>query len=362
MTEQTAYIGLGNNAGDCEDNLRAALSALDGLPEISVVATSSFYKTAPLGQVAQSDFLNAVALVHTSLSCRDLFQMLGSIEQDMGRKRDIHWGPRTIDLDLLLYDDSVMDEPDLKVPHPQMHLRSFVLKGMCELAADAVHPPLGRSMRQLYERLNGNNFYTDSDKPQLLSIAGNIGVGKTTLAASLAERLDAKFITEKYDENPYLADVYAGHTELALDSELFFLASSATQLRKKQLKPAGYYVSDYVFDKVLIYASGWLNETDIQAYKKHYDCVFEEVHNPVLVIYLHDTIENCLQRIHQRNRPYEQEIKKSFLEHLARGYETLYTDYPVCPIMRLRPDQCWDAEQVSRIAEEVQFYLTKTDE
>ncbi|MBL7215048.1 MAG: 2-amino-4-hydroxy-6-hydroxymethyldihydropteridine diphosphokinase [Phycisphaerae bacterium] len=361
MTEHTAYIGLGNNVEDCERNLHTALSGLDGHPKISVIKTSSFYTTPPLGSQVQPDFLNAVTQVHTSLSCGELFQALNLIEQDMGRKRDIHWGPRIIDLDLLLYAEMIVDDPDLKVPHPQMHLRSFVLKGMCELADDFVHPQLGRTMRQLYQRLNGRDFFSDPQKPQLISIAGNIGVGKTTLSDGLAGRLGAQFITEKYDENPFLADVYAGHTELALDSELFFLSSSASQLRKKQLKAGKRYVSDYVFDKALIYASGWLNETDLQAYQKHYDSVFEGVFDPVLVIYLHDSVENCLQRIHQRNRPYEQKIEASFLEHLAAGYETLYTDYPVCPVMRLRPDQCVDAEQVDRIAKEVQFYLAKTD-
>ncbi len=360
MTEQTAYIGLGSNAGDCTNNLCAALSCLQAHPQISVIKTSSFYETLPLGPQDQPAFLNAVAEVRTSLSYRGLFLALQLIEQDMGREHEAHWGPRTIDLDVLLYGELIVDEPKLIIPHAQMHLRSFVLKGMCELAADIVHPQLGRPMHQLYERLNGNNFYTASDKPQLISIAGNIGVGKTTLATGLAERLNAKFITEKYDENPYLADVYAGHTELAFDSELFFLSSSASQLRKNQLKPAKRYVSDYVFDKALIYASNWLNETDLQAYRKHYDSVFDGVADPMLVIYLHDSIEGCIERIHLRNRPYEQRIERSFLEHLARGYESLYTDYALCPVVRIGPDECRTAEQVDRIAEEVQFYLAKT--
>lgn len=359
MTKHIAYIGLGSNLGDCQGNLRAALSGLDGHPEVTLVKTSSFYQTPPLGPQGQPDFINAVAQIRTSLSCREFFEVLNTVEQDMGRKRNFHWGPRTIDLDLLLYDDAVVDEPDLKIPHPQMHLRSFVLKGMCELDGEMVHPQIGRSMRQLYQRLNGRDFFRDPQKPQLVSIAGNIGIGKTTLADGLAQRLDAQFITEKYDENPYLADVYAGHTELALDSELFFLSSSASQLRKKQLMPGKRYVSDYVFDKALIYASSWLTETDLHAYKKHYDSMFEGVADPVLVIYMEDTVESCLQRIHRRNRPYEQRIEISFLEHLARGYETLYTDYAVCPVMRLRPDACWDAGQVDAIANEVRLYLAE---
>ena len=128
-----------------------------------------------------------------------------------------------------------------------MHLRSFVLKGMCELDADFVHPQLDCTMLKLYQRLNGADFFSDPQKPQLISIAGNIGVGKTTLATGLAERLNAKFISEKYDDNPYLSEVYAGKTEFALDSELFFLSSSASQLRKDHMRGGRSYVNDYAF-------------------------------------------------------------------------------------------------------------------
>jgi deoxyguanosine kinase len=359
MTEHTAYIGLGSNLGDREHNLRKALSELDAHPEITVTGSSTFITTPPLGSQDQPDFLNAVAQIRTSIPASRLLQVLHLIEQDMGRTRDIHWGPRTIDLDLLLYAQIVIDEPGLKVPHPQMHLRSFVLKGLCELAPDVVHPLLDRTMQELCQRLNGHDFALSAERPRLVSVAGTIGVGKTTLAGGLAERLSAKFITEKYDENPFLADVYAGHAELALDSELFFLSSSASQLRKDRLKPAKRYISDYVFEKAPIYASYWLGADDLQSYKKQYDSVFDGVADPVLVIYLNDRLENCLQRIHQRNRPYEQQIEIPFLEHLAAGYETHYTDYAVCPVIRLRPDECRDPEQVDRIAREVEFYLSK---
>lgn len=360
MTDHTAYIGLGSNLGDCPGNLRAALAAIDAHPSVAVEKTSSFYTTVPLGP-AQADFLNAVAQLRTALAPGELLQVLHLIEQDLGRCRNEHWGPRTMDLDILLYSELIVDEPGLTVPHPQMHLRSFVLKGLCELAGDLMHPQLDCTMRQLADRLNGRDFAFHPEWPQLVSIAGTIGVGKTTLAAGLVERLGAKMVSEKYDENPYLADVYAGHTELALDSELFFLSSSAAQLRKDRLNPGKRYVSDYVFDKALIYASGWLNRMDLQIYRKHYESIMEGIGVPVLVIYLYDSMENCLQRIHQRNRPYEQQIEIPFLEHLARGYETLYTDYALCPVLRIRPDECRTNEQVDRIARQVQFYLAKTD-
>ncbi|MHC5082432.1 MAG: 2-amino-4-hydroxy-6-hydroxymethyldihydropteridine diphosphokinase [Planctomycetota bacterium] len=357
MTEQTAYIGLGTNLGELKDNLVTAIAALKGFAQIDSVTPGSFYETSPLGPADQPAFLNAVAKVQTTLNPRQLLTLAHQIENDMGRQRGIHWGPRTIDLDLLLYGDQVIDEPDFQVPHPQMHLRSFALKGLCEFEPDLVHPVIGRSLKELYSRLNGADFFPDENKPQLISIAGNIGVGKSTLATGLSQRLLAHFIPEKYEDNPYLADVYGGKDELALDSELFFLASGASQLKKDQLAAPKRYVSDYVFDKALIYASNWLDADDLATYKKHYKSVSDGVANPVLVIYLYDSLENCLDRIHRRNRPYEQDIQPDFLAHLASGYDTLYNDYTVCPVMRIRPDQCRDADQVDRIAKEIRHYI-----
>ena len=357
MTEHIAYIGLGSNQGNPKDTIETALTLLTDSSDITSVNASSLYQTSPLGRVDQPAFLNGVARIQTSLAVRELFSFLQQIEQQLGREKSEHWGPRVIDLDLLLYDDQVIDEADLIVPHSQMHLRSFVLKGLCELSPELVHPRLGCSMRQLYDRLNGCDFFADPNRPQLISIAGNMGVGKTTLAEGLAERLDAKFITEKYDENPFLADVYAGRDDLALDSELFFLSSGASQLRKDKLKAGWRYVNDYVFEKAHIYASGWLKRGDLAHYEKHFESICEGVADPVLVIYLVDSVETCMERVHQRNRPFEQQIEMSFLEHLAAGYERLYTDYTVCPVMRLRPEECWGDAQVDRIAEEVAAYI-----
>lgn len=277
----------------------------------------------------------------------------------MGRKHLDHWGPRLIDLDLLLYGQAVIDEPDLKVPHSQMHLRSFVLDGLCQLAPDCVHPLLDETALELSKRLNRQDFFLNPNRPQLVSIAGNIGVGKTTLAQHLADRLGGVFIAENYSDNPYLADVYAGRRDLALDSELFFLSSGASQLQKTHLSPGGVYISDYVFDKAMIYASSWLNDEQMHEYRRYHDSVADGVAPPVLAIYLNDSLEHCLERIHNRNRPYEQRIEKSFLEHLQTGYESLYRDFAGCPVIRMTSDRCFTPEQIDRVASQVRFYVAK---
>ena len=150
------YLGLGANLGDRLSALRAALAALDRHPDIAVdwqQGIASLYETSPVGGPPQQPpYLNTVVRVFTSLSPEALLRTLLSIEATLGRVRAEPGGPRTLDLDLLLYDDVVMDERDLTVPHPRLHERRFVLEPLCELAPRLVHPTLRVSMASLRER------------------------------------------------------------------------------------------------------------------------------------------------------------------------------------------------------------------
>jgi 2-amino-4-hydroxy-6-hydroxymethyldihydropteridine diphosphokinase len=135
-----AYIALGANLGDRAATLRAAIERLGALGVVEAV--SPFFDTAPVGYTEQPRFLNAAARLRTDLPPRDLLHELLEIEASLGRVRTIRWGPRVIDLDLLLYDDMVIDEPDLVVPHPRLHERRFVLEPLAALAPDLTHPVL----------------------------------------------------------------------------------------------------------------------------------------------------------------------------------------------------------------------------
>jgi 2-amino-4-hydroxy-6-hydroxymethyldihydropteridine diphosphokinase len=141
---QLAYIGLGANLGDREATMRAALAALDAVPGVRVVAVSTFRETDPVGYVDQPRFLNAAAAVETDLDPRGVLAALLAVERELGRTREgPRYGPRTIDLDLLLFGDARLDEPGLTVPHPRLQERAFVLDPLAELDPGLVVPGLG---------------------------------------------------------------------------------------------------------------------------------------------------------------------------------------------------------------------------
>lgn len=149
---ETAYIGLGGNLGDRAALLAAAVSSLGASAGVEVRACSSLYETAAVGP-PQPDYLNAVVVVHTSLEPAALLERLRALERAAGRERRERWGPRTLDADLLLYGERVVDEPGLTVPHPELHRRRFVLEPLAEVAPWAVHPVLARTVDELLRQL-----------------------------------------------------------------------------------------------------------------------------------------------------------------------------------------------------------------
>lgn len=147
--EMRCYIGLGSNLGDRKQHLRDAIDAIGRIGRTSVLRSSGFYETAPVGGPRQPDYLNAALEIATSLEPPGLLDELQRIEAAMGRTREVHWGPRAIDLDILLCGDVVLNTPRLTVPHPLMHGRRFVLEPLSEIAPDVVHPVLKKSISAL---------------------------------------------------------------------------------------------------------------------------------------------------------------------------------------------------------------------
>lgn len=152
-TRHSVYLSLGSNIGDRQAYLEQGIRALDELDSCKVCEQSGIIETEPYGGVAQEKFLNCVVRIETVLNPQQLLEKLHEIEACAGRTRDVHWGPRTLDLDILFYDHVAVNTPNLTIPHADLHNRSFVLEPLCEIAPWYQHPILHKTVQQLYDGL-----------------------------------------------------------------------------------------------------------------------------------------------------------------------------------------------------------------
>jgi 2-amino-4-hydroxy-6-hydroxymethyldihydropteridine diphosphokinase len=155
LSQITGYLGLGSNLGDRRENMAQAVKRLNAGPDLTVLRTSSIYETAPWGLTEQPDFLNMVAEIATTLPPMELLDRVKDLEQELGRERGPRFGPRPIDVDILLYGNQVVDEVDLQIPHANLHLRAFALVPLAELAPEFLHPVLGLTIGQLAGHVEG---------------------------------------------------------------------------------------------------------------------------------------------------------------------------------------------------------------
>ena len=158
MQPNRAVIGLGGNIGSVLENLNQAIAVLDQTPGITVTHCSSWYQSHPVGP-PQPDFINGCALLDVTLSPQGLLNSLLAIEQHFGRIRKERWGPRTLDLDLIFYGNQRLNLPSLQIPHPQFHLRPFVLVPLAEIAPEWIDPNSGQAVRELVTRVDGSTVW-----------------------------------------------------------------------------------------------------------------------------------------------------------------------------------------------------------
>jgi 2-amino-4-hydroxy-6-hydroxymethyldihydropteridine diphosphokinase len=168
-----AYLALGSNVGDREEYIEQACFLLEKNPNIHVAKRSSNYETEAEGGGEQAPFINAAVEIRTKLSAHKLLEVCQEIETALGRERETEWGPRTIDIDILLYDNEIISDDKLQIPHPLMHERMFVLKPLREIAQNAIHPVLEKNIVAIYEerKAEGGEKY-DDELPGFKEIKG----------------------------------------------------------------------------------------------------------------------------------------------------------------------------------------------
>lgn len=333
-----AYIGIGSNLGDRKALVNQAVRLLRELPKTSLLKVATTIETEPIGRRDQPNFLNTVAEVETALNPRELLNHLHRIEEALGRERGEHWGPRTIDLDILLYGNLILNEPDLVIPHPHMNGRRFVLEPLTEIAPYAVHPTAGKSISELLLSLPGNKLGIRAiGDIKHIAIEGPIGAGKTTLAIALAERLDARLVLELSERNPFLEQFYSDMRRHAFHVQLSFLVSryrQQAQITQRSLFQSR-IVSDYILAKDRIFAQMNLTDDEMALYNQIYTLLSPRAAKPDVLVLITASPELLLENIAKRGIPCEQSISAAYLKQLCTAYEEFFKQYDETPMVRV---------------------------
>ncbi len=324
-------IGLGSNQGNREELLRLAVAQLAANPQVRLLRQSCLHETPAVGGPPdQPAFLNAAALLSTSLSPPAVLDLLGRIEDDLGRVRQQRWGPRTIDLDLLLFDEQVIETPSLIVPHARMVWRRFVLEPAAEIAASMRHPTVGWTIGQLLDHLNTARPY--------VAIAGGIGAGKSQLAERFAREAPARLIAEVTDA-ARLGTFYADPGSHAWQTEIEFLDSRRRLLAADACDFTHLAVSDFWFDQSLAFSRVWLPEAEFASFRRRWETARREVVPPKLLVLLDVPGEELHRRVGSRGRPYEGRLSVEQLDRLRQSVRAEAARPGVGPVLRLlRPD------------------------
>ncbi len=330
----TSYIGLGSNRGNRTAHLQEAIHLI--YKEIGdITQISPVYETPAWGYKG-ADFLNLCLEIKTRFSPQTLLQKLLQIEAKLGRTRR-HQGyeDRVIDLDLLFYEEEIINSENLTLPHPEIPNRRFVLQPLVDIAPSFRHPDHYKTLSTLLKETKDNALLKTQSiqlhKPSLslneklnyLVIEGNIGAGKTSLVHMLAADYNAKLITERFKDNPFLPKFYSNQKRYAFPLEMSFLADRYQQA----IDGIGQYdlfknlvIADYDIYKSLIFAKVTLEEEEFQLYKRLFHIMYKDVIKPDLYVYLYQNTERLLKNIQKRGREYEQNIDPEYLERINEGY------------------------------------------
>ena len=331
---RTTYLSLGTNLGKKLDNLQNAINLIaHKVGRVSKV--SSIYKTKSWG-FKSDDFFNICIEVSTNLNPENLLDQVLKVEKELGRIREDsdEYKARIIDIDVLLFDDDIIFYNDLKVPHPRMLERKFVLVPLTEIAPNVKHPIVKKTTLMCLHNCDDNTEIEETglqikrpvslvEKYNYIAIEGNIGAGKTTLSKMIGDDFNAKLVLERFADNPFLPKYYADMERFAFPLEMSFLADRYQQLSDDLAQFdlfKNFIVSDYYIFKSLIFAQVSLPKEEYVLYRRMFDIMYKEIAKPDLYIYLYQNTDRLLVNIKKRGRDYEQNIAQEYLEKIHQGY------------------------------------------
>jgi len=330
------YISLGSNQGDKFKNLQAAIDFIFiRIGKVQII--SKVYKSPALG-FDGDEFLNTCICVETQFKPSKLLKELLKIEKLLGRVRTKSKGyqSRNIDLDIIFFEDEIINTKTLKIPHPEMQTRKFVLLPLNDIASKLVHPILDKNVSVLLEEcedesiLKPTNIWLKNPSKKhnfseynYIAIEGNIGAGKTSLATKISHDFNAKLILERFADNPFLPKFYEDAPRYAFTLEMSFLADRYQQISDdlSQLDLfKDFIVSDYDVFKSLIFSKITLPEDEFKLYRKLFYLMYKDIAKPDLYVYLYQNTERLQENIKQRGRDYEKDIADEYLEKINTGY------------------------------------------
>ena len=337
------HISIGSNLGDKLKNIEKAIELIH-LRIAVIQSISSIYKTEAVG-FKGDDFLNVCISIFSNDLPTDIMQTLLDIESDLGRLRNNKnkIESRTIDIDILLVEDLILNTALLQVPHPKMHERKFVLTPLLEIDPKINHPIRKESISDMLR--SSNNSKVKKTKHQIsnpkdkikinqykyIAIEGNIGAGKTSLAKKIAIDFNSKLILERFADNPFLPKFYKDPERYAFTLEMSFLSERYQQI-SEDLSQLNMFneliVSDYDIHKSLIFSKVNLNEDEFSLYRKLFYDMYKQTLKPDLFIFLNQEIPRLQKNINRRGRDYENEITDEYLLKINSGYFEFFKSRP----------------------------------
>ncbi|MCD0468542.1 2-amino-4-hydroxy-6-hydroxymethyldihydropteridine diphosphokinase [Flavobacterium sp. JAS] len=328
-------LSIGSNQGNRLANIESCIALIH--QEVgTVIRVSRLYETPAWGFESDA-FYNCALVLHSTSSAQKILNQVLKIEKHLGRIRSNQEGyqSRLIDVDLIAYDDEIIESEKLQIPHPLMQNRKFVLLPMQDLKLDWRHPVYQKTISELIAISPDDSVCTviqDLKNPlqeiplesfNYIAFEGNIGAGKTTLAHKISEDFNAKTVLERFADNPFLPKFYKDQNRYAFPLEMSFLADRYQQLSDDLAQFdlfKDFIVADYHIFKSLIFAKITLAEDEYRLYRNLFDIIYKEMPKPDLYVYLYQNSERLLQNIKKRGRTYEQNISADYLDKINNGY------------------------------------------